>query len=114
MSFESDIAKFADKADKKLNLIAKKAIIGLCSDIIADTPVDTGRLRNNWFPSLEAASDETTEQTENEAAIRTANFVNSEFKLDKTFVFTNNMPYAYRIEFEGWSAVKAPSGMVRR
>lgn len=26
----------------------------------------------------------------------------------------NNLPYAYRIEYEGWSKVKAPEGMVRR
>lgn len=39
----------------------KAAIVGLCGDIISDTPVDTGRLKNNWFPSVDAASTETTE-----------------------------------------------------
>lgn len=35
-----------------------------------------------------------------------------ELKLGDTFYFTNNMPYAERIEFKGWSS-KAPTGMVR-
>ena len=29
-------------------------------------------------------------------------------------LLTNNMPYAYRIEFEGYSKTKAPEGMVRK
>ena len=91
----------------------KAAIVGLCGDIISDTPVDTGRLKNNWFPSVDTASAETTEQTANTARARLETAVSQGYKLDKVFYFTNNLPYAYRIEFEGWSK-KAPQGMVRR
>lgn len=91
----------------------KAAIVGLCGDIISDTPVDTGRLKNNWFPSVDVASTETTEQTADTARARLETAVSQEYKLDKVFYFTNNLPYAYRIEFEGWSK-KAPQGMVRR
>lgn len=28
--------------------------------------------------------------------------------------FTNNLPYAERIEYDGWSRFKAPQGMVRK
>lgn len=91
----------------------KAAIVGLCGDIISDTPVDTGRLKNNWFPSVDAASTETTEQTADAARTRLETAVSQGYKLDRVFYFTNNLPYAYRIEFEGWSK-KAPQGMVRR
>lgn len=91
----------------------KTAIVGLCGDIISDTPVDTGRLKNNWFSSVDAASAETTEQTADAARARLETAVSQGYKLDKVFYFTNNLPYAYRIEFEGWSK-KAPQGMVRR
>jgi len=70
--------------------------------------------KNNWFPSVGAASQQTTEATANEAGDRANSFVNNQLALDKTFYFTNNLPYAFRIEFEGWSKVKAPQGMVRR
>jgi hypothetical protein len=29
-------------------------------------------------------------------------------------MLSNNMPYAYRVEFDGWSHTKAPEGMLRR
>ncbi len=111
---DRQIENFSAKAQEKALKIFKKSIIDLTSDIISDTPVDTGRLKNNWFPSVGAASEQTAEATANEAGDRAGNFANSELTLDKTFYFTNNLPYAFRIEFEGWSKVKAPQGMVRR
>ena len=104
---ERQIDNFSAKAQEKVLKIFKKSVIDLTSDIISDTPVDTGRLKN-------AASEQTTEATANEAGDRSNSLVNNQLALDKTFYFTNNLPYAFRIEFEGWSKVKAPQGMVRR
>ena len=111
---ERQIEGFSAKAQEKALKIFKKSVIDLTSDIISDTPVDTGRLKNNWFPSVGAASEQTTEATANEAGDRSNNLVNNQLALDKTFYFTNNLPYAFHIEFEGWSKNKAPQGMVRR
>ena len=111
---DRQIENFSAKAQEKALKIFKKSVIDLTSDIISDTPVDTGRLKNNWFPSVGAVSTETTEATANEAGDRAEKCAQNELALDKTFYFTNNLPYAFRIEFEGWSKVKAPQGMVRR
>lgn len=111
---DRQIDNFSAKAQEKVLKIFKKSVIDLTSDIISDTPVDTGRLKNNWFPSVGADSEQTTEATANEAGDRSNNLVNNQLALDKTFYFTNNLPYAFCIEFEGWSKVKAPQGMVRR
>lgn len=111
---EGQIEGFSARAQEKALKIFKKSVIDLTSDIISDTPVDTGRLKNNWFPSTGAASEQTTEATANETGDRSNSFVSNQLALDKTFYFTNNLPYAFRIEFEGWSKVKAPQGMVRR
>ena len=111
---ERQIEGFSARAQEKVLKIFKKSVIDLTSDIISDTPVDTGRLKNNWFPSVGAASEQTTEATANEAGDRAEKCAQNELALDKTFYFTNNLPYAFRIEFEGWSKVKAPQGMVRR
>ena len=111
---DRQIESFSAKAQGKVLKIFKKSVIDLTSDIISDTPVDTGRLKNNWFPSTGAASEQTTEATANEAGDRAEKCAQNELALDKTFYFTNNLPYALRIEFEGWSKVKAPQGMVRR
>ena len=111
---ERQIEGFSARAQEKVLKIFKKSVIDLTSDIISDTPVDTGRLKNNWFPSVGAASEQTTEATANEAGDRAEKCAQNELTLDKTFYFTNNLPYAFCIEFEGWSKVKAPQGMVRR
>jgi hypothetical protein len=105
-----EIHEFKIKAMAKSEAKIKKAFIGLSTDIIMDTPVLSGRLRNNWFTSVNKGTNETTESTSNQA-INRVNAV--KFKLGDTLYFTNNLPYAERIEFQGWSA-KAPQGMVRR
>ena len=87
----------------------KKAFIGLSTDIIMDTPVLSGRLRNNWMTSVNQGSNETTESTGNEAINRVSAV---KFKLGDTLYLTNNLPYAKRIEY-GYSK-KAPNGMLRR
>lgn len=111
---DRQIEGFSARAQEKVLKIFKKSVIDLTSDIISDTPVDTGRLKNNWFPSVGVASEQTTEATTNEASDRAEKCAQNELTLDKTFYFTNNLPYALRIEFEGWSKNKAPQGMVRR
>lgn len=102
---EFNIKAMAQSHDKVLG-----AFIGLSNDIRYDTPKDTGRLRNNWFPSVNSGSNETTESTSDQVMERVKAV---KFKLGDTLYLTNNLPYAERIEFKGWSN-KAPQGMVRK
>ena len=104
------IREFNMKAMAQSEAKIKKAFIGLSTDIIMDTPVLSGRLRNNWMTSVNKGSNETTESTSNTAVNRASSV---KFKLGDTLYLTNNLPYAERIEFTGWSK-KAPSGMLRR
>lgn len=115
-----EIIEFNRRAMTKSLLATKKAIISLTTDIIYDTPVDTGRLRNNWIPSINQGSNlsmlglDTSRRRSRERPTlqETISKVNT-LQLGDTFYFTNNLPYAKRIEFDGWSA-KAPAGMVRK
>ena len=117
------IHEFNIKAMAKSEAKIKKAFIGLSTDIIMDTPVLSGRLRNNWMVSINKGSNETTERTGNESIGR----VNAvKFKLGDTLYLTNNLPYAERIEFGlypspsktgktvGGYSVKSPQGMCRK
>ena len=117
------IHEFNIKAMAQSEAKIKKAFIGLSTDIIMDTPVLSGRLRNNWMVSVNKGSNETTERTGNESIGR----VNAvKFKLGDTLYLTNNLPYAERIEFGlypspsktgktvGGYSVKSPQGMVRK
>ena len=110
---EKQIQAFNVKAMAQSEAKIKKAFMGLSTDIIMDTPVLSGRLRNNWFPSVNEGTDKTTNYTGEKGVAATNRVSAIKFKLGDTLYLTNNLPYAKRIEFDGWSA-KAPSGMVRK
>ena len=107
---EKQIKAFNIKAMDQSEAKIKKAFMGLSTDIIMDTPVLSGRLRNNWMVSVNQGSNQTTNETSNQAIGRVSAV---KFKLGDTLYLTNNLPYAKRIEFDGWSA-KAPAGMCRK
>jgi hypothetical protein len=88
-----------------------KAIkMALFRSIIQDTPVDTGRLAGNWQSTLNSPASGESSAMGKATAISGIN----PGKASDTAFLTNNLPYAARIEFEGWSHTKAPQGMVRR
>jgi hypothetical protein len=115
MSFTLDLKRFTEKEGEARDDIVSGIEIELFNSVIRDTPVDTGRLRGNWFPSVGAEGNETSEDidpTGQQAQQRSTAFV-SGLSGGRLTYLTNNLPYAVPIEF-GHSAVKAPAGMVRK
>jgi len=106
--------------DAVLNLkgFAEKQVRGtlfaLTSRVIKETPVDTGRLRNNWQSSIgrPIRSEKAGVDRSGAGAINEAAAVANKMELGNVFYFTNNLPYAARIEFQGHSQ-QAPQGMLR-
>jgi len=106
--------------DAVLNLkgFAEKQVRGtlfaLTSRVIKETPVDTGRLRNNWQSSIgrPIRSEKAGVDRSGAGAINEAAAVANKMELGNVFYFTNNLPYAARIEFQGHSE-QAPQGMLR-
>ena len=118
MSFALDVGQWAKSAKSDIERINKAVILELFSSVILDTPVLQGRLRGNWL--ISSGAPETKEinildPSGSKTVQNVGDFVR-EIKGDKDFsVFlTNNLPYAYRIEYDGWSHTKAPEGMVRK
>lgn len=113
-SFALDLGSFARKAGQNADKAVKKVCFDLTRAIIFDTPVDTGRLRGNWQASIGIPIGSTLEKTDKgggDTLTLAMSAINNAPK--NIFYLTNNLPYAYRVEFEGWSKVKAPKGMVR-
>lgn len=116
MSFSSQLGRFNDRAKGSLDATRRAVAIKLFSAIIKDTPVLTGRLRGNWQTSINSpVVDEIDRDDESGAkAIKQVEEMTGRSKLSDVMYLRNNLPYAYRIEYDGWSSVKAPEGMVRR
>jgi len=95
--------------------VARAAFVELADNVRIDTPVDKGSLINNWFsaigaPSQESERDPNPSGTESHSQLT---LIAREVQAGLEVYFTNPLPYANRIEYEGYSQ-KAPSGMLRK
>lgn len=91
------------KLQNAVNVSLQECSLLMCNAIINGTPVDTGALRANWFPSFESISHETIEYTGAAGAAqvsidRTQEAI-GEFVMGKKFYFTNSLAYAAVVEY---------------
>ena len=109
MTFSREVTLFAKKAESSTDKAVRAITFSLFREVVQRTPVDTGRLKGNWQVSQGAPATGTTETSSDP----TAAIAGGIGGLGSTTFLTNNLPYAQRIEYDGWSSVKAPAGMVR-
>jgi len=123
--FESQVRKFAEKANMSVGKTIRGSAIVLFRGIIKMSPVDTGRFRANWMVGMKVPSTETTESTDKAGgttAMNMAQYINAQ-KDSYEFTMANNLPYAYKLEYGGYPgdgpntvggfSKQAPSGCVR-
>lgn len=118
MSFFSKIVDWSASSQEDMERINKNIMLELFASVISDTPVLQGRLRGNWIITSTNPADGTAEVADPSGVATTQKVVQHVTRLDASKDFdvylTNNLPYAYRIEYDGYSKIKAPEGMVRR
>jgi hypothetical protein len=112
MSFARDLGDFRRQAMQEADRKFRGAVLSIYGAVIEATPVDSGRLHSNWFLSVNTPSNETTDDTTGRVSQSKAMSAVSQLKIGYSAYLTNNMPYARRIEYEGWSN-QAPAGMLR-
>lgn len=77
---------------------------------------EPGTFMANWNASLNAPNESMNLAAKDDSGAAThaaANAVIDGMKIGENFYFTNSVPYAARLEYEGWSWTQAPAGMVR-
>jgi hypothetical protein len=112
-TFKLDVSKFIDKTSKTADAEVRKICLDLLTGIVLKTPVDTGRARANWFTSINSPTAKVTVSTDPSGSSAISNGLSAISKATGNVLWiTNNLPYIYRLEFEGWSK-QAPAGMVR-
>ena len=105
MAFNDDIKRFNDKVEKAATKIFRGTALSLFGKVILRTPVDTGRLRGNWFATIRKPSDQIDGSAEGYEG------VTLRAKLGDSLFLVNNLPYAKVIE-DG-SSEQAPQGMIK-
>lgn len=119
MSFASQMRAFTNKAEGAVDKTVKSITFALFREVVMRTPVDSGRLKGNWQTTIGApATSEDSGRTDTTpkwkiAASSDWDILNKAGGVGTVTYLTNNLPYAHRIEFDGWSKVKAPEGMIR-
>lgn len=101
----SKVQKAVDNLVAEQNEKVKAVYIQGLSAVITMTPVsfkDGGRLRNNWFLTVNAPSNSTRNGNPRGNASYSSLGKMPDYVLDKTIYFTNNMDYANVVEFGGY------------
>lgn len=116
MSFSAQISQFGKGTKDRIEHIRRGVTLKLFSAVILDTPVLTGRLRGNWRVSEGKPVLDTSDRVDPSGAgvLREVEGAVAASKGDTSLFLSNSLPYAARIEYDGWSHTKAPEGMVRR
>ena len=112
-TFAADLSRFAKKAEAATDAVVRKVTIDLFHDVVRRTPVDTGRLKANWQVSQNVPVSGTLTTTDKSGATTIAAITVGVGGAGSVTYLANNLPYAHRIEYDGWSHTKAPAGMVR-
>lgn len=123
--FEDALGAIQEKSKRKV----RKFIRDICKDVVMGTPVDTGRLKNNWYASNRSPSSRSTMATDpsGSASMARVDAALTKLQLGQTFYLTNSLPYARTVEYglypnppknptgktvNGFSKM-APQGMLR-
>jgi hypothetical protein len=112
MTFAKQMEAFAKKTNNKIEDVVGSVCFQLSESIVLRTPVDTGRARMNWTPSINKMSTEIIEGTDKTGAkvLSTAK-QETEKASGNIFYLVNNLHYIKPLEY-GHSK-QAPQGMVR-
>jgi len=111
--FAIDLKKFGRVTREQAQMIVRKIIIDLDTRVVLSTPVDTGRARGNWYPSIGEPSSARNDENYDPSgggSVAAATGMAMGVKLGQLAWLTNNLPYILPLE-NGWSK-QAPSGMV--
>lgn len=110
--FKAKLSAFEKKAMVRLDQVRRASIVEFFSLVIDATPVDEGFLKGGWQVTLHAPSGQLLKRTDPAGISAKAQMMQHLGTVRDVVWMTNTMPYAYRIEFDGWSQ-QAPHGMVR-
>lgn len=112
-AFQAVVKKFGVNALDKVDKVRRASVLELFKLVILATPVDTGRLRGNWQTTINSPATGVRDKDDPTGGISVAEALANLGSLLDVVWMVNNLPYAERVEYDGWSK-QAPEGMVRK
>jgi hypothetical protein len=112
VTFEADVLRFAQKTRTKVDMVVRKVVFDITSDIVRMTPVRDGFARNNYFWGVQRVGtiDPTKDKRGGASISRAAEF-STGLRAGGVVYLTNHLPYILKLEYG--SSKQAPAGMAR-
>lgn len=105
--FQAQLDKaYQVKVIERLEKTVRAVALVVDSTLVATTPVDSGRARSNWNPSLNVPDGSIVEPGQK----KSIDPINAAYKITDTILISNNLPYIKKLN-EG-SSKQAPAGFV--
>lgn len=116
-SFRNQFDSATLKAMTAVSREAKARLMGFVGAVVDNTPVLTGKLKGSWQIIKTGAQFLSEFPNDTEGTATKARLMQKikylPIHMDWQIMFGTPVPYAWKIEYEGWSK-KAPNGMVRK
>ena len=110
-AFRSDYAAILKQAREKASQVVRASALAMGGGMVEKSPVLTGRFKSNWQIGIGRVNLDVSSSAGAGSLGRIQQGL-AGIKTGETIYITNSLPYAKRLEYEGWSR-QAPSGMVR-
>jgi hypothetical protein len=112
MSFSGEVERFANKSLVEADQDRRAIILKLFSSVIKDTPVDSGRARNNWLTSVGSPASGSPNANNKSGSDATNGIKGNLGKLTDAVYLTNNVEYIGHLEYG--TPKFSPFAMVRK
>ena len=112
-AYRRAVAKFAKQCRENPQRFARQVALGMLSEVVQRSPVDTGRFRGNWQVQANTAPNvlDTTDPSGSMTIANGAAALRSLPSNVPSIYMLNHLPYS--IELENGHSQQAPQGMVR-
>ena len=124
--FQVDFTRLLRQAGNRAQQVVKASSLKLLQSIDTKSPVGDpsswsspapagytgGQFRANWMYSIGSPDVSVTDSTDPNGGESMRRATNTNYRLGDKIYISNSLPYAYPLEYEGWSG-QAPNGMVR-
>jgi hypothetical protein len=114
-SIQQQLAEIAKQSEVKASQVVRASVLDVANKTVMRTPVRDGMLRASWLVGINSFDPAVSSSPDKGGAATTGKIsakING-YNIGDTIYVTNSMPYAERVEYQGWSVDQAPDGMMR-
>ena len=100
--FTIGVREFAEHTKRDLDVVTRSVVLEAFSSVVLMTPVDEGRARGNWQPTVNVPASGELEVFDKTGAVTLGKIEAMQIRAGDVFMLTNCLPYIGDLEFGGY------------